>query len=741
MHVRGFHRKKTVYVSLFLFFLLLWNGSYAGTGPSCIQQAEEVYNQGIKLYTAGEYLKAIQKFTQVLAVTEDEALLTDTYFHLSLCNYYLKDPDSAKDWVRKVLEAEPGREVSSIYPKGYRDLYDQVKREYAAELEAKRRETKPVESKPAEKPAEEPPPVAVQPGVKKGGGGKTLLYVLGGLVLAGGAAALAMLLGGDSAEEAVSGGSIQVNSNPTGADVFLDGQDTGRQTNTTLTNVPAGSHTLALYKDGYGDYETTVSVTNGATATVDVSLSAHTITVTQPKATSNWTQGEDVEIRWNTGGGSSMSSFIGVSGDARSGLNARGYLVRMNGVRALASQAQGKNAGRRGPATSRAAAAGKGGSVKAASGTAGSLLNPRVMSLNRMAASQNLGDAGTLKPQALSQVRIELYRGDEVERTIAESTDNTGSYEWTVASSLEDGTNYRIRVSAAASPSVYGESPAFIIANLGRIKISSNPTGARIWLGDQDMGVTNKTIEIPVGKYKLLLTKDRYQDWTTAVTVVKNQTANVNATLEAGSFDENFNDGTAEHWESGSTFATWFVENGVYKGKSSHAERCLSYYGLGKGFKNEYTFQAKVKKYSGRSDLWQGIAIGNQDFSRIWVLCIYPGYQFWRIWEMWFARPGDLTGYNLLADGDIDSIIKKTDWNKCKIVVNEKNVTFYINGKQMVSLFIPNLPAKTRIGVGHRAESAGNIVGFDDISLDFGNTAGSTKGKLAVPIPKKMGDA
>ncbi|MBN1223158.1 MAG: PEGA domain-containing protein, partial [Candidatus Aminicenantes bacterium] len=315
MHLRKFPSKRFAYISLFSFFLLLWSSSYAGAGSSVVQQAEEVYNQGIELYTAGEYLKAIQKFTQVLAVAGDEMLLIDTYFHLSLCNYYLGESASAKDWIQKVLESEPGREVSKVYPKSYRELFDQVKREYAAALEAKRREVQPVERKPETKQVEEPA-VAVQAGMKRSGGGsKTLVYVLGGLVIVGGAVAAVLLLGGSKGDEAVSGGSIQVNSSPAGASVFLDGQDTGRVTNTTLTDVAAGSHTVSLRKDGYGDYETSVSVTDGATATVDASLTAHTITVTQPKAATNWTQGQDVEIRWNTGGGLSRGDFIALRGN------------------------------------------------------------------------------------------------------------------------------------------------------------------------------------------------------------------------------------------------------------------------------------------------------------------------------------------------------------------------------------------------------------------------------------------
>ncbi len=112
-------------------------------------------------------------------------------------------------------------------------------------------------------------------------GVSALLYVLGGIVLAASAGAVLLLKGG-AGEEGQTTGSIQVNSTPQGASVYLDGTDTGETTNSTLTDVSPGSHTVKLVKEGYEDYEENISVTAGQTTTVNASLAAIIITITDP---------------------------------------------------------------------------------------------------------------------------------------------------------------------------------------------------------------------------------------------------------------------------------------------------------------------------------------------------------------------------------------------------------------------------------------------------------------------------
>jgi len=69
-----------------------------------------------------------------------------------------------------------------------------------------------------------------------------------------------------------SAGSTSIQSNPTGAKIFLDGADTGFVTPKTISNVPAGSHVILCRLSGYADNSQTVSVFAGQTAMVSIDL-------------------------------------------------------------------------------------------------------------------------------------------------------------------------------------------------------------------------------------------------------------------------------------------------------------------------------------------------------------------------------------------------------------------------------------------------------------------------------------
>ncbi|MDD4315378.1 DUF3344 domain-containing protein [Methanoculleus sp.] len=75
-------------------------------------------------------------------------------------------------------------------------------------------------------------------------------------------------------------GSILVTSTPTGAAVWLDGEETGEVTDCTLTNVPAGDHVVTVKLDGYADASTPVTVVSGETAEVILELTTLTGSLT-----------------------------------------------------------------------------------------------------------------------------------------------------------------------------------------------------------------------------------------------------------------------------------------------------------------------------------------------------------------------------------------------------------------------------------------------------------------------------
>jgi len=67
-------------------------------------------------------------------------------------------------------------------------------------------------------------------------------------------------------------GSIQVNSVPTGAEIWLDGTNTGKTTNALLDKIAPGERTVSLRKESYADYQTKVTVVAEQTATLNAAL-------------------------------------------------------------------------------------------------------------------------------------------------------------------------------------------------------------------------------------------------------------------------------------------------------------------------------------------------------------------------------------------------------------------------------------------------------------------------------------
>jgi hypothetical protein len=772
-----------------------------GASTSSTQQDrfERVLNEGKRLMQEDfDYEGAIQKFNEAATLAVTARQNSDVYYFLSLAYYATLDARGRQpfeDTVRKLIEIDYHRTLDKeICPPRYIEWYQEIKKEYGAVQilskpdgalvylsdrteplgktplivgiragdakialqmgDEKKEDTINVVAGaetlspvygfeifvvPKEKPEEEQPEVAVQEGEKKKGGGKSMLFILGGIVVAGGVA-VAILVGGGGGgdDDSASTGSIQVNSSPTGANVYLDGQNTGRTTNTTLTGVSPGSHSVEVLKNGYGDYETSVSVSTGQTATVNATLSPHTIEVTQPTGSTSWTQGENVTIRWTTGGGTSQLGLISAAG----GIRSSAHIIRMSRMRAARSShatrderarttRKGDGTGNEGSdsQTRRISSADTAATDAGGAGGQGTLNTPRNTSLSRInliGSSQSKSPNNTAKAQTLNHVKIELYRGGSLEETIVADTDNTGRYDWRVSSSIPDASNYKIRVSAAGDSSVRGESPNFTIAKLGELRVTSNPTGATIWVDGESKGETNKTIEIPAGDHDLRLTLDRFQDWEDEVTVIANQRTTVNATLALGSFKENFNDGRANYYKNYSDYATWSVKDNQYQCIGPHREWARTAYDLGK-FENNWTYEAKAQRVAGQAYNVVGLVFGADDKCNVYyVLDVSPGSQAWSVWRM--DDTGSHKEQNLLP-WRTTNIIKQLGWNDLKIVANGKNFSFFINDQKVGSTTINGIPSSGKIGFATYVYSALGIAAFDDVLLTVGTKTSSVAGE------------
>jgi sugar lactone lactonase YvrE len=267
-------------------------------------------------------------------------------------------------------------------------------------------------------------------------------------------------------------GSIQVNSTPTGAKVYLDGTDTGRTTNTTLANVSAGNHTVKLVKDGYVDHTGSVSVTAGQAATVNATLSKNTITVTAPAAGALLQRNATFDIQWQVGTTMMLRSTEPAPGSPERGLADRlrspagrkSDVLADAGGRDLRTQAEDpiaalKPGDRRlaaQPGTAAAAGADPVTTDKGAFALPGAVLrqDAQVVTLGSDTRVLDIAD-----------VKIELWKGASKELDIIASTPNDGTHPWIVPASLADGTDYRIRILCATDESVYGDSGAFSIAD------------------------------------------------------------------------------------------------------------------------------------------------------------------------------------------------------------------------------------------------------------------------------------
>lgn len=345
---------------------------------------------------------------------------------------------------------------------------------------------------------------------------KTVTYlVVGGVVAVAGITALLLL---SKTEDEVTTGSIQVTSSPTGAEIYLDGSNTGRTTNTTLTGISAGPHSIKLVKEGYEDFYQSVTVPSGGTATAGGALTAHNISVTSPSEGQVLEKDQNFTITWTSNTLSEAGRYFPEPDSLTFRVHkddpisfTRKFIIRSpffahNRCRKLFFAPQKNSADVFSKTTPSASSESTAipprkiviTSLKTAPGMPHSKSNKStakygkiLLDETRFSASSKRKPAPFLsnglpggededKPLAMPYVSIELYKGGNLAETIASGTENDGSYDWKVPQSLAEGGDYRIRISCSSDPGVYSESGEFSVsAGLRFIKkwgnFGSNP--------------------------------------------------------------------------------------------------------------------------------------------------------------------------------------------------------------------------------------------------------------------------
>lgn len=485
-------------VVFFSFFLV--SSSFSDSWAIQDQDWKKEFQAGIDLYNTGRYEDAIQQFKSVLNLTQDEIIIASVYHNLSICYFYSGDMEAAELSIKNLLLVDPSRQAPDTFPNKYKNLYTKVRKELSGDTAGLTRE------EPQKQQLEVLPYKAVA-GEAKAKKKKGLLLIIGGTVLAAGVGAGIILLAGK--EE--SPGGIQVNSNPQGAQVYLDGVLTGQLTNCTLNDIEPGSHQVKVIKEGYVDQQSSVSVTNGETAQLNFTLNQHSLSIMNINGETHWMLKENVEIKWETSGltsqlkssnffQNSSSFFSRTQGSAAQfprlnfspGLSLRNSIrndrqsIETPPTRDMESAGRDRSDLRLSSVFPRVFGGLSGAAGSRSGQNAGTMPgSPNLPFTN----NQNLSDPGLL---TLTNIRIELLKGNSVVKTIAESTENDGFYNWTVADDLADGSDYSMRISCSTSAEVYVQSPNFKITREKTVRFNSTDTPKDL----PDLSETISTINV-----------------------------------------------------------------------------------------------------------------------------------------------------------------------------------------------------------------------------------------------------
>jgi hypothetical protein len=558
---------------------------------------DKLFEEGKKLYQEKmDYEGAIKKFNEALDLAVTRTQRADLFYHISLAHYGDLSEKGTKELyetMSKLIEIDYYRELDELLcPPRYIELFEGIKKEYGVLRVQSKPAGADVYLRDSETPAGKTPlMIGAKAGsltikIKKGKkakndilkvvagkettspiyvlkGTSTLLYILGGLALAVGTGAVLLSKGGATDDEpGVTTGSIQVSSTPQGASIHLDGTDTGQTTNSTLTNVSSGNHTVTLVKEGYEDYVQNISVTAGQTTTVNANLTATIITVTNPTSSTIWTKGSNVEIRWTSSG--SLSSQGNVRKSA--GLNSLSQSERnlspsfrrrrprsrhsfLNIMRTgrqysfrniMRTGRQSDNRSSMGSPSIKEISSSKAPGINlnkpsrlqdasknhSSSGKEVNISHQRAENLGIIKKNNSFGKVSSPVPEGISpqifksskntrvlsitNVKIDLYKGGVPRETIESNTENDGTYTWIVKASLEDGSDYKIRVSAASEPGIFDESDNFTIETKSITVIS--PNGGENWEVGSVQTIT-WTWTSTVGDVKIEYSADNGSSW------------------------------------------------------------------------------------------------------------------------------------------------------------------------------------------------------------------------------------
>jgi uncharacterized caspase-like protein len=285
-------------------------------------------------------------------------------------------------------------------------------------------------------------------------------------------------------------GTIDVQSNPAGAAVYIDGKNTGYKTPATISGLVAGSHTVRCSLSGYTDQSQTVTVNAGQTTSVTVTLQSQA-PVTGSISVSSSPNGARIYIDGADTGYNAPRTFSGITtGTHTVRCSMTGYTDQSQSV---------------------TVSAGRTSTVRLSLTRQGPVTGSLSVSSNPTGASVYLDGKSTGYKSPVTLTGI-----------------STGSH--TVSCSLSGYTDQSQTVTvnagqtASVSFTLQGQAPV-----TGSVSVSSSPTGARIYLDGTDTGYTTpRTIgSVTAGAHTVRCSMTGYTDQSQSVTVSGGRTSTV----------------------------------------------------------------------------------------------------------------------------------------------------------------------------------------------------------------------
>jgi hypothetical protein len=106
-----------------------------------------------------------------------------------------------------------------------------------------------------------------------------------------------------------------------------------------------------------------------------------------------------------------------------------------------------------------------------------------------------------------SYVKIEVLKASSVVQTLSSSTENDGTFSWTIPSTIATGTDYRIRITSTTHPAITDSSNAYFTITSGVPITVTSPNGGENWKRGTNHTVTWTYTGSPGSRVNLALFK------------------------------------------------------------------------------------------------------------------------------------------------------------------------------------------------------------------------------------------